>query len=179
MFNDTVEDQFFWFLLSTTMCTIILSCIRSKSITLFTSGTFHKKNEPKKPMINLDDFLKKPRMHWLERVVYTRVENKFCLLVEEIPPLLPSSMPGNAVYNTEADKSSVYLESNSKPSGAYMYTLRFSFMSDRTVLLHLFCLLQRNIMLQHQPTFTPLLIQVHSVPKIIFVSIANTCTNDT
>lgn len=40
-----------------------------------------------------------------------------CLDVEEIPPLLPSNMPGNAVYNTEADKSSVYLESNSKPSG--------------------------------------------------------------
>ena len=115
---------------STTMCTLILSRIRSNSITLFTSGTFHQKNEPKKPMINLDDFLKKQRMRWLERVVYTRVENKFCVSVEEIPPLLPSSMPGNAVYNTEADKSSVYLESNSKPSGAYMYTLNFSFMSD-------------------------------------------------
>ncbi|KAM7428549.1 hypothetical protein ABFA07_020492 [Porites harrisoni] len=37
-----------------------------------------KKNEPKKPMINLDDFLKKLRLRWLERVVYTRVENKFC-----------------------------------------------------------------------------------------------------
>ena len=116
---------------STTMCTLILSRIRSNSITLFTSGTFHqKKNEPKKPMINLDDILKKLRMRWLERVVYTRVENKFCVSVEEIPPLLPSSMPGNAVYNTEADKSSVYLESNSKPSGAYMSTLNFSFMSD-------------------------------------------------
>ena len=80
-------------------------------------------------MINLDDFLKKLRLRWLEQVVYTRVENKFCVSVEEIPPLLPSSMPGNAVYDTEA-KSSVYLESNSKPSGAYMYTLNFSFMSD-------------------------------------------------
>ncbi|KAM7431526.1 HMG box domain containing 3 [Porites harrisoni] len=39
---------------------------------------FTKKNEPKKPMINLDDFLKKLRLRWLERVVYTRVENKFC-----------------------------------------------------------------------------------------------------
>ena len=28
---------------STTMCTLILSCIRSNSITLFTSGTFHQK----------------------------------------------------------------------------------------------------------------------------------------
>ena len=105
-----------------------LFCLASGQIVLLCLLQVHftKKNEPKKPMINLDDILKKLRMRWLERVVYTRVENKFCVSVEEIPPLLPSSMPGNAVYNTEADKSSVYLESNSKPSGAYMYTLNFS-----------------------------------------------------
>ena len=43
-------------------------------------------------------------MHWLERVLYMRVEIKFSLFVEEMPPLLPSSMPG------KADHSSVYLE---------------------------------------------------------------------
>ena len=163
---------------STTMCTLILSHIRSNSITLFTSGTFHpKKNEPKKPMINLDDFLKKLRMCWLERVVYTSVENKFCVSVEEIPPLLPSSMPGNAVYNTEADKSSVYLESNSKPSGAYMYTLNFSWWvtdlyygifspSDQCSNI--------NPLVPHSWYS-----QIHSVAQIIFVSIRSTCINGT
>ena len=108
----------------------------SNSITLFTSGTFTKKYEPKKHMINLDDYLKKLRMHLLKRVLYMRVEIKFSLFVEEMPPLLPSSMPGNAVYYTEADHSSVYLEATSKPSGAYMYTLNLSFTSDWSILLN-------------------------------------------
>ena len=77
-------------------------------------------------MVNLDDYLKKLRMHWLELVLYMRLENQFSLFVEEMPSLLPSSMPGNAVYYTEADQSSVYLETTSKPSGAYMYTLNLS-----------------------------------------------------
>ena len=64
-----------------------------------------------------------------------RVENKFSLFVEEMPLLLPSSMPGNAVYYTEADQSSFYSEATSKPSGAYMYTLNLSFMSDWPILL--------------------------------------------
>lgn len=68
-------------------------------------------------MIKLADFLAKLRMGWLERTIYTRVEDKFSVSVEEIPPLLPSSMAGEIVYNTEAVKSSVYLEANSKPSG--------------------------------------------------------------
>ena len=109
-------------------CQIVLLCLLQVHFT--------KKYEPKKQMVNLDDYLKKLRMHWLELVLYMRLENQFFLFVEEIPSLLPSSMPGNAVYYTEADHSSVYLEATSKPSGAYMYTLNLSFMSDWSMLLN-------------------------------------------
>ena len=129
MFNDALEDQFTW-VKHHNVYTYFVSHQVKQYYFVYFRYISPKKNESKKPMINLDDILKKLRMRWLERVVYTRVENKFCVSVEEIPPLLPSSMPGNAVYNTEADKSSFYLESNSKPSGAYMSTLNFSFMSD-------------------------------------------------
>ena len=112
------------------LCQIVLLCLLQVHLT--------KKYEPKKQMINLDDYLKKLRMRWLERVLYMRVEIKFSLFVEEMPPLLPSSMPGNAVYYTEADQSSVFLEATSKPSGAYMFTLDLSFMSDWSILLNVF-----------------------------------------
>lgn len=68
-------------------------------------------------MINLSELLQRLRFRWLERVVYTRIAKLFSLSVEEIPPLIPSVLSGNVIFNTEAEKKSVYLESGSKPSG--------------------------------------------------------------
>lgn len=78
---------------------------------------YTKKDEPKKDMINLPELLQRLRFRWLERVVYTRIAKPFSLSVEEIPPLIPSVLSGDVIFNTEAEKKSVYLESGSKPSG--------------------------------------------------------------
>ena len=70
-------------------------------------------------MINLPDLLQRLRLRWLERVVIPecRIAKPFSLSVEEIPPLIPSVLSGDVIFNTEAEKKSVYLESGSKPSG--------------------------------------------------------------
>ena len=150
---------------STTMCTLILSRIRSNSITLFTSGTFHQQKWTQEAYDQSGWFSKEAEtaLAWTS-CIYKGGKQVLCLDVEEIPPLLPSNMPGNAVYNTEADKSSVYLESNPKPSGAYMYTLNFSFMSDWStgILWNIFSF---RPMLQHQPTGTPLLILTNPLSR--------------
>lgn len=78
---------------------------------------YTKKDEPKKDMINLPELLQRLRFRWLERVVYTRIAKPFSLSVEEIPPLIPSVLSGDVIFDTEAEKKSVYLESGSKPSG--------------------------------------------------------------
>ena len=78
---------------------------------------YTKKDEPKKDMINLPELLQRLRFRWLERVVYTRIAKPFSLSVEEIPPLIPSVLSGDVIFNTEAEKKTVYLESGSKPSG--------------------------------------------------------------
>ena len=163
---------------STTMCTLILSRIRSNSITLFTSGTFHQKKWTQEAYDQSGWFSKEAEtaLAWTS-CIYKGGKQVLCLDVEEIPPLLPSNMPGNAVYNTEADKSSVYLESNSKPSGAYMYTLNFSLWvtdlyygifspSDQCSNI--------NPLVPHSWYS-----QIHSVAQIIFVSIRSTCINGT
>ena len=66
-------------------------------------------------MMCLKDFLHRIRLRWLECVVYTRIGKPFTIAVEEIPPLIPAVLPGDAVSNTEFEKNSVYLESGSKP----------------------------------------------------------------
>ena len=65
-------------------------------------------------MISLPDFLRKLRLRWLERCVYTRVSEQFSVPLEEIPPLNPASLSKDEVFNTEADKKvSIYnLESS-------------------------------------------------------------------
>ena len=68
-------------------------------------------------MLELMQFLKKLRLRWLERLVYTRVDTKFCVALEEMSPLIPACISRDAVLNTEADKNSVYLESSAKPKG--------------------------------------------------------------
>ena len=68
-------------------------------------------------MISLPDFLRKLRLRWLERCVYTRVSEQFSVALEELPPLIPASLSKDVVFNTEADKKSVYLQSGVKPTG--------------------------------------------------------------
>ena len=55
-------------------------------------------------MINLPELLQRLRFRWLERVVYTRIAKPFSLSVEEIPPLIPSVLSGDVIFNTEAEK---------------------------------------------------------------------------
>ena len=68
-------------------------------------------------MISLPEFLRKLRLRWLERCVYTRVNEQFSVALEEIPPLMPASLSNDVLVNTEADKKSVYLQSGVKPTG--------------------------------------------------------------
>ena len=55
-------------------------------------------------MINLPELLQRLRFRWLERVVYTRIAKPFSLSVEEIPPLIPSVLSGDVIFDTEAEK---------------------------------------------------------------------------
>lgn len=65
---------------------------------------YTKKDEPKKGMINLPELLQRLQFRWLECVVYTRIAKPFSLSVEEIPPLIPSVLSGDVIFDTEAEK---------------------------------------------------------------------------
>lgn len=49
-------------------------------------------------------------MHMLDKVIYAKEEKDFVVHSEELPPVIAPILRGPVVYNTEHEKTSVYLK---------------------------------------------------------------------
>lgn len=64
-----------------------------------------------------DEFFSKLKRRWLEKTVFTRNLEKFSVTVGQTPPIMAPTLIGTQLFNTEAEKRSVYLKENSIPDG--------------------------------------------------------------
>lgn len=68
-------------------------------------------------MVSLKQFVTNMKKHWIEKTIYTRVNETVSYTVSEIPPIIAPMLAGKVV-NTEPEKKSVYLKD--KKEGVYM-----------------------------------------------------------
>ena len=57
----------------------------------------------------LEDLMGNIKLYWLEKTTYTRVLDVPDFNAGTLPPVISPALQTNVIYNTEADKKSVYL----------------------------------------------------------------------
>lgn len=67
--------------------------------------------------VGLEEFLLKIRENMVEKCVYSRALSHPVIKMEEIPPIIPPSMRGDVVLNTEKVKRSSHLKKKVIPEG--------------------------------------------------------------
>ena len=74
----------------------------------------YRSDDVKATLLTLEDVLGRITSHFVEISTYTKANQKMCINIAEIPPLIAPCQRSNVVVNTEVSKRSVYLISKER-----------------------------------------------------------------
>ncbi|KAL9960054.1 hypothetical protein ACROYT_G033453 [Oculina patagonica] len=94
------------------------NCCTSQKINYTASQSSGQQNE----MVSLKQFVTNMKKHWIEKTIYTRVNETVSYTVSEIPPIIAPMLAGKVV-NTEPEKKSVYLKDKKEGDVAVLHKM--------------------------------------------------------